>query len=74
MTRYLNRMVLSVAVFMAMAFSAQVANAFVVRGWDGYFYGNVCRNGAYFQIVPYQLTNSYCFMPAWNSWGVITWE
>jgi hypothetical protein len=58
----------------AILFAALKGQAFTYRGWDGYWYGNVCRTGMYYQIVPYQAVNTYCFMPAWNAWGVITLE
>ena len=74
MKNMLSALLLSVGIFFAVTFTSQVSNAFVFRAWDGYVYGNVCRNGAYFQVVPYQVVNTYCFMPAWNAWGVISWE
>lgn len=56
------------------ALFAPKSEAFVVQGYDGYWYGNICRNGIYYQVVPYQLTNTACYMPMLNGWGVVSWE
>lgn len=38
--------------------------------YDGYAYtSNFCRNGVYWQFVPWNLTGTDCYMPMHGLWG-----
>ena len=61
-------------IFFILLAIATTSQAYVYVGYDGVWYGNICRNGALYQVVPFQPVNTYCFMPGWNSWGMLSWE
>lgn len=43
--------------------------------YDGYAYSsNFCRNGAYWQLVTWNLTGTSCYMPMHGLWGTRTAE
>ncbi len=41
---------------------------------NGILFGNVCRNGVYWQLVPYEQVGSACYMPSWNLPGEVATE
>ncbi len=59
--------------FSMMIMAASVSQASTYFAY-GVWYGNVCRFGAYYQIVPYMPVGSGCYMPGWNLYGQITAE
>ena len=39
----------------------------------GTLFGNICRNGPYYQAFPnFSVVGYNCYMPAWNLYGVVT--
>lgn len=45
------------------------ANAMWTRDYQGYFVSNICRNGMYWQVVPWGFVGSECYLPAFGIWG-----
>lgn len=68
---------LSLALLTAVSIAAVApakSEAAVYLGNNGIWYGNVCRNGMYYQFVGYRPVGATCYMPGWGAYGVITNE
>jgi hypothetical protein len=45
------------------------AHAAWTRDASGFFLSNICRNGPYWQVVPWDYVGSGCYMPNWDLVG-----
>ena len=67
--KQMNKLI--VAILLTLATSISSAN---VIWYKGLYYGNICRTGAYYTIVPYQPVGAVCNNSYWGLWGTITDE
>lgn len=70
----MKKILASLAVMGAMLGAVAPADAAVVMGANGLWYGNICRTGAYWSVVPYQLVGATCWNYAIGGYGVVTSE
>ena len=73
----MKKQILSIFIALTAFLSLTAVTATAYAHWfhDGYGYvSNICRNGAMFQVVPYNYVNTNCYMPGWDVWGKRTME
>ena len=67
----MKKLILCLTIF-AVTFTTLIVTKPTNAAWshDGFGYiSNICKNGVYWQVVPWNYVGTSCFMPGWNSWG-----
>lgn len=67
----MKKFLLSFLLFVSIStpLAVTTANAAWTRDANGFFLSNICRNGPYWQVVPWDYVGSGCYMPNWDLVG-----
>ena len=57
---------------MMLIIASSFANANAYYGYDGLWYGNVCRTGMYYTMIYYAPIGNTCWNSGWNVYGIVT--